>query len=940
LPAQLPTGTVTFLFTDIEGSTRLWDAFPDDMRVALSIHDRIVTDAVTRNGGHVVKNTGDGIFAAFDSAVSAVAAAAQSQREIVDEPWPDVVGALGVRMALHTAGIDPVDGDYHGPDVNRVARIEAAAHGGQILMSTSTHSLVANDLAAGWGITDLGVHLLRGLSEPEHIRQLAVPGLRASFPPLRTSSALAARLPTPPTSFVGRRSELDELVATLTDPAARLITLLGPGGIGKTRLSIEAARLVSEREGIPAHFFPLEGIRTTSDVVKALGDSIGFVFDIHISGQIPEKTQLFDRLRAQPLLLVLDNLEHLDDIADLVREMLERIPTLTVVATSRRQLDLSAEWRHEVRGLADGEIDDAIELFVDRATRAGADVDLAGPDRQTISALCEQLGGMPLAIELAAAWAGMLSPEEIAAEIGKGLELLEASTRDTPDRHRSVRTVFDHSWGRLDEDLREAYARLSVFEAPFDREAAAAVAGATLPVLMRLAKQSLITRSAPDRHALHPLLRQLASEHLGDQRDEVDDRYARYFLTFLLDRERALGGSLDMMSVRDEIAEQLGHLRAVSDRWIDRFPDADVLTMLEALNDFYFVHSWVDGVSHFERLVARLEERVIEGGEVTTAYLWAQLFLNTHRVSFETPDELAAALDPIEEPIRRIGGGILARWLVEKAIELTLRNDYEGSIPLFEQAMELQPDGRGEYDTALYAWFGWAHLQLGHLDEATAIFDRGLELTIEAHHTLGQAFLLSKSGLAADSAGDHDRALQLHHEGREIFVKAGDLGGQGYTLSRLSWTNYLLGDYDQARRYALEGLARFEEINHRWGIAVSYGRLGLAEIEMGRLAEAADHFLACLDQATAGGLVEQQHYAVTGIGRALAKSERWSDALAILREEARAEQNPYKEFAEKGLELMPEQTAAGVASEELGFDELLVRARRSAEELAQSAGSA
>ncbi|MEX1279602.1 MAG: AAA family ATPase, partial [Acidimicrobiia bacterium] len=312
MSSALPSGTVTFLFTDIEGSTRIWDAFPDEAREALGIHDRIVGEAVTRNGGHLVKHTGDGIFAAFDAAGGAVAAAAQAQAGIASAPWPDVVGTLGVRMAVHTATIEPTEGDYHGSDVNRVARIEASAHGGQVLLSATASALAAHDLPDGCELVDLGHHLLRGLGEPERIHQLSVPGLRAAFPPLRTSSTLETRLPRPTTSFVGRRAELEEVVDLVSGSDTRLVTLLGPGGIGKTRLAIEAARQASERTGVPAHFFSLDGIRSTGDVVKALGDSLGFVFDIHISAQIPEQTQLFDRLAAQPLLLVLDNLEHLD----------------------------------------------------------------------------------------------------------------------------------------------------------------------------------------------------------------------------------------------------------------------------------------------------------------------------------------------------------------------------------------------------------------------------------------------------------------------------------------------------------------------------------------------------------------------------------------------------------------------------------------------------
>jgi tetratricopeptide (TPR) repeat protein len=741
------------------------------------------------------------------------------------------------------------------------------------------------------------------------------------------------KLPRPATSFVGRRSELEEVVDLLAGSDTRLVTLLGPGGIGKTRLAIEAARQGSERSGVPAHFFSLEGIRSTGDVVKALGDSLGFVFDIHISAQISEQTQLFDRLAAQPLLLLLDNLEHLDDVSDLVAEMLDRIPTLVVLATSRRQLDLSAEWRLEVRGLDANAEADAVELFIDRARQAGAPQAALDEGSEPIAALCGRLGGMPLAIELAASWAGMLSPSEIAEEIGHGLDLLESSARDTPDRHRSIRTVFDHSWERLDEGLRATFARLSVFEAPFDRSAASAVAGASLPDLMRLVKQSLVSRPELDRFSLHPLLRELASERLGDEAEAMADRYARYFWSFLVERDGALQGSLDQMAVRDEVAEQLDHIRAASDRWMDRYDEDDAIAAIRALYEFYFLHSFSDGLTHFQRMSGRLAVRYPEPAS-SRVYLWSRVLEAEFLTSFGTPDDLADLLDPLEPAVVGEGGELRAAWLADKGIELCLRNDYPASIDVFDEALEVLPIGRPVHSASLLAWLGWAHFQLGDFARATAVFDRGLEIAVGSHHSLGEAFLLSKSGLAADAAGDHDRAAQLHHEGREIFAKAGDVGGQGYTLSRLSWTSYLKGEFEVARRYALEGLAMFEEINHRWGIAVSYGRLGLAEVELGQIAEASGHFLACLDEAMAAGLVEQQHYAVTGIGRALVAAERWPEAVAILRSEATADSNPYQAFAKEGLGLVPNEVAPG--DDDVDFEELIARAKACAEELSSA----
>ena len=931
---SLPGGTVTFLFTDIEGSTRLWDAFADDMRRALAIHNDLVTKSVKSHGGYTVKNTGDGLFVVFDSAAAAVAAAVEAQSDLARAEWPPVVGTLGVRMALHTAAIEPSGGDYHGPDVNRVARIESAGHGGQVLLSSSTFALVEESLPDGVSSIDLGSHLLRGLSEPEQIRQLSIPGLRSTFPPLRTGSVIGTLLPEFATSFVGRRSDLAELGSMLIDSDCRLVTLLGPGGIGKTRLAVETARAVSARVGASAHFLALVGISQVSDVVKALGDSIGFTFDIHISAQIPEKTQLFDRLRAQPLVLVLDNLEHLPDIADLITEMLMSIPTLKILATSRRQLDLTAEWRYEVRGLDYDGDHDAAALFIDRAGRAGGAIDPTGPDGVVIEALCEVLGGLPLAIELAAAWTNLLSPSEISAEISRDVDFLQGSSRDAPDRHRSMRAVFEHSWRLLTDDLQRVYAGLSVFAAPFDRAGAAAVAGASLNDLKQLAKQSLLTRSSIDRYALHPLLREFAAEQLGTEATEVTDRYARHYWRFLVDRAPAIQGGAEQMAMRDEIAQEIDHIRAVSDWWVDHFTDEDMVAGVNALNEFYFLHSWVDQAAHLGRIRRRYEQNLGQEKALSRhPYLLTMVALALTETSFSTPDEIASLLALVEAPWRVRGGLGWGVWSLVKGIELALRGDYEASLDAYDAAARHRSDMTPLLDLQLDAWRGWSQLELGRVDEATRTFDLGLKRAIAAQHYLGQAFLLSKYGLAADATGDYDRAVQLHHEGREIFVKAGDLGGQGYTLSRLSWSYYLKGEYDLARRYALEGLGKFEEINHRWGIAVSFGRLGLAELELGRWSAAVGHFLECLDQATEGGLVPQQHYAVTGIGRALVKAGRYQEAGRLLGFEANADANPYSELAQAGLDSIPAEVRAAATSESIDFTTAVELCRRATETL-------
>ncbi len=927
---ELPSGTVTFLFTDIEGSTRLWEAFPDDMGTALRLHDRLVTDAVARHGGRVVKHTGDGIFAAFPAPGDAVAAAIDAQTALVAADWPEVVGALGVRMALHTATVDPVDGDYRGADVNRVARIEAAAHGGQILLSSATKTLVERSLPAGAEIVELGSFLLRGLADPEPIHQVVAPGLRREFPPLRTAAALQPRLPDFTTSFVGRRQEIDALTRVLTDGETRLVTLMGPGGIGKTRLAVEVARAVSTLTGRPAHFFAAQHLGVDADLVRELGTSIGFEFDGHLASAVPEETQLFERLAAQPLLLVFDNLEHLSQAPRFLSRLLGAVPTVTVLATSRQALGLAAEWRYTVGGLDDYGTDDSAVLFCARAARVGARLD---PDADGVADLCAALGGMPLAIELAAGWADTLTPAEIAAEVRRGLEILETEAEDVPSRHRSIRAVFDQTWRLLPDDLQAVFPRLSVFAAPFDREAAAAVAGASIADLKRLTARALLTRPTLGHFGMHPLVAEFAAGRLGeDERADLLERYARYYWHFLLDRRDAFRGRPDLLAVVADTAAEYGHLRAAAEVWVERFPDSEVAEGLIVLNDYSF--SAGSGNEHrvlYQRLAARYRDlhppsvlHELDG------YLLVQLTLALELASSGGVDQTAALLADVADACRRRGGLFEAVWLLVKGVEESMRGDHRKAIAALEAARTRDGDLYPLLRAILRTWLGWSHLEAGHVDRARDIFAEGLDIAAAISHPVAQAYLLSKAGLAADAAGELDLAVELHEQGREFFAKVGHLGGEAYTLSRLSWTYYLKGDYETARRYAVDALERFEDINLSFGKAVACGRLGLAEVELGRFVDAADHFLTCLDLAAAGGYVAQCHYAVIGIGRALLAAGHTREAASLLRHEL-GDDNPYRQFAAEAWERIPAEERDG--GEELSFELLCGRARRAARTL-------
>ena len=888
----LPTGTVTFLFTDVEGSTRLWDAFPDDMRAALRIHDAILTTAAERHDGVIVKHTGDGLFIAFGSATGATQAAIDAQQGLREAEWPDVVGSLMVRMALHTAEVEPVGHDYLSPEVNRVARIEAAGHGGQVLLSGSTTRLVGTSLPDGARLVDLGTHPLRGLSEPEHIHQLTVDGLPEAFPPLRTEAAIKGRLPSFPTEFVGRHEELEDLVALAADPATRLVTLVANGGMGKTRLAVEAARTLAERTGAIAHFVALESITDEESITSTVASSIGFGVDLHLSGSFSEQAQLFDFLRVHDLVLVLDNLEQIPEAGGWVSALVSEVPSVTVIATSRDRLRVTAERVVPLAGMNTAA--DAVALFCSRCRAAGAPVE---PTAAGVADLVALLDGMPLALELAAAWAPMLPVPEIAEEIRKDLDFLTATTSDTSDRHRSVRAVFDQAWRRLDGNVKEGLARLGVFVAPFSRDAAGQVADVGLPTLMELVQASLVRRDPlADTFSLHPLLREFAVARLED-RDALEERYARHYLNQLRRRSDDLEGPRQI-EARDELVDDLDHLRAALAWAMAHLDDVELLPLVRSANRLYFLHSWVDLVTDFGRL---LDSERTTPDSAPAARLLLRAYWMEMRTQFENADALEPEFREFLETAESIGGPGLRAARVGFGMLEAERSAFEESIRWIELAEDW--DGEPDYLLELFigTWKGWSQVQLGLADQAKGTFLRYLADATERRDGISRAFLLSKLGVADDQLGDHAAAAEHHHEGREIFVKAGDRGGQGYTLSRLSWTHYLMGNHELALRYALDGLEQFEALNLRWGIAVSHARAGLAEVAMGRTREAKARFLETIRIAREAAIPDQVHYGVIGVGLALVADGDHTNAARLLLGSLAAERNPYKDFAEKGV---------------------------------------
>jgi predicted ATPase/class 3 adenylate cyclase len=543
----MPTGTVTFLFTDLEGSTRLWEQHPRAMRAALALHDGILRDAVVANGGLVVKATGDGLHAVFGSAEGALSAAAAGQRALSAEEW-DQTGPLRVRMGIHTGASELRDGDYFGPALNRAARLMAVAHGGQVLVSLVTEELVRDSLVSELGLVELGEHRLRDLSRPERIFQLRAPGLAFDFPALRSLDSLPGNLPTQVTSFVGREDELVQVAAALAD--ARLVTLTGVGGVGKTRLALEVAAEVVPAYRDGAWVAELAGVRDSD----AVPDAVLGAFRLQAAPGRRAHDTLLEFLAAKQLLLMFDNCEHLlAAVASMVGEILRGCPDVRVLATSREGLNVAGERMMGVASLrvpAEGAgleaiaSCEAVELFVDRAGGVKPSFILDATNAGSVAQVCRRLDGIALAIELAAARASMLTPADLAERLDQRFRLLGGGHRGGVERHQTLRAAIDWSYELLSEAEQRLLAALSVFAGGFSLEAAEAIATAggvdadqVFELLAALVARSLVvadTEGVETRYRLLETIRQYAQEHLDHSGagDELHTAHASYYAAF------------------------------------------------------------------------------------------------------------------------------------------------------------------------------------------------------------------------------------------------------------------------------------------------------------------------------------------------------------------------------------------------------------------------
>jgi predicted ATPase len=561
---------VTFLFTDIEGSTRRWEADPEAMRAALVLHDEVLRSVIEAHGGWLFKHTGDGVCAAFGSARAAIDAAVEAQQTL----------GLPVRMGVATGEAERRGEDYFGPVLNRTARVMAAGHGDQILVAASTEAVVS-----GVDLVDRGEHRLRDLSGVEHLYQVRAEGLPVEFAPLRTLDVVPGNLPVQMTSFVGREDAVKELAEQVR--AHRLVTLTGVGGVGKTRLAIHVA---AELTGEFSDGVWLVELAPVGDPI-AVPDAIAAVLGVTPQADISVTASVTHALAGRRLLLVLDNCEHvLDAAGDVVEQVLAHTTTVRVIATSREGLRVAAEQLWPVPSLdVTGFGSAAVALFVERAQAVNPGLVLDDSDSSAVIETCRRLDGIALAIELAAARMVSMSAQDVRDRLGDRFRLLSGSRRGL-ERHQTLHHAVAWSYDLLDDDERTVLQRCSVFAGGFDVAGAAAICAhsdeyAVLDVLDSLVRKSLVTVEPVDRHARYGMLetiRQFAEEHLATTGtvDQVRDRHAAYFADQAIARWELYDGPHQRAAL-DWVDVEFANLRAAF-RWAADHADVAAATAIAA----------------------------------------------------------------------------------------------------------------------------------------------------------------------------------------------------------------------------------------------------------------------------------------------------------------------------------------------------------------------
>ena len=863
--AELGGSLSTFLMTDIEGSTRLWEEHAEAMGVALAQHDRLLRDGIQAHGGTVIKTTGDGMLAVFVNPVAAVDAALTVQRTLRNASWGET-GPLRVRVALHAGAAEVRDGDYFGPALNRVARILAIGHGGQVLASAVAAVLARDGLPAAVDLLDHGSHRLRDMDRPEQVFQVVVDDLPSTFPPLRSLSTRRSNLPVQLTSFVGREKHVAEAIELIS--RHRLVTFIGTGGTGKTRLMLEVASRLLDRHRDGVWLAELAQLRDAAQIPSEVARALGAP---ELPG-VPALSTISAFVSDKELLLLLDNAEHLvDGVAQLAERLLASAPGLRIVTTSREALAVPGEAVLQVQSMScpplgatrGGDADpvsledvastEAGRLFAERASGVDPAFKLSDTNAASVAEICRRLDGIPLAIELAAARVSAMSPDDIARRLGDRFRLLAGGRRTAVPRQQTLHALIDWSWDLLTDEDRRLLRRLSVFTGGWTVPIAAQIVGDDegrmdaldlTDELTRLVDRSLVVldRGSTTRYRMLETIRQFAREKLVDAGEAatLSDRHLAVYAALAAEAEEPLHGPT-MVDWLDRLDAEVDNLGAALEWSLEAAPWTAV-RMAMALLGYWAVR--VMSQDNDARIVAAVEiARDRAAGPAVdrldlalaakllgeAARLWAmsgRAFLGLPWA--EEAIVLADASGDATARLYALGGLGVATVFAGRA-------GPEGADVrrIFREATELAEQNGAWWMVALAAGFAGSGLTAFDVDAGTALLQRAIDAADRSGSPYAIGAVSLARGRALGRLGRTDEAIPSFEIAIQRFMELGD---ERFVLASRSDLAHALrrgGRGDEALALYRETIGGWVHLGHKGAVANQLENIAYADIDRG-----------------------------------------------------------------------------------------------------------
>ena len=814
---HLPTGTVTFLFTDIEGSTERWERHRDAMKGAVRKHGEILQSAIEAHDGHVFKTVGDAFCAAFHNVADAIAASLDAQRRLAAEDWSGV-DDLKVRMAIHTGHTDERDGDYFGPAVNRVARLLAIGHGGQVLVSGASADLSQGELPPRAALRDLGEHRLKDLTHPEQVYQLVAPGLTSEFPPLRSLEALPNNLPLQITSFVGR--DIDILTVSELLAKHRLVTLVGAGGVGKTRLALQVGADLLDRYEDGVWLVELAPLSDN----ELIPSTVASIFHVSEAANRTMTEAIVHALKARRALIVFDNCEHVvEPAARLIDAILRSCPHVRIIATTRQGLGIAGEAVHRVASLAVPETGGrltaeeamrhgAIALFVERAIAATESFRLTDENATVVARLCNRLDGIALAIELAAPRLKALSLEQLEAKLSERFRILTGGSRTALPRQQTMRALVDWSYDLLTDDEKTLFRRVAVFGGGWSLDAASAICSdemieewAVLDLLQSLVDKSMVVAKlsgSEQRYRLLESTRQYAHELLekSGELEPMQVRHATWFLEFAM-RAESVRDSLPTKAWLSSVDPELDNLRAALDWALTDRHDVELGAAIAA-NTFEY---WFTAGYESEGRI-RVEAALALSQEIKSKATIAKLWLGRYLLSGLAISSWAKLREDADHALRlnrELGDAAGTLYALRAVAETCLRQGQHDEARRFlDEALALAErlKSRNSIGAVKSAMARNYHFD-GNTIEARALYADVLAIARATGNDRLRSTVVSNLAEVEFSTGDAVRAAEVARENLDII-------GANRFIAYNNLAAYLcaLRQFDEARVRAREGL--------------------------------------------------------------------------------------------------------------------------------------